>query len=57
VNLALNDAANVIEYYRAGNEAVEVDIVPHGPGPLYPRGRPERHAISARRQFHQALFA
>jgi uncharacterized protein len=24
VNLALNGAANVIEYYRAGNEAVEV---------------------------------
>jgi intracellular sulfur oxidation DsrE/DsrF family protein len=32
MNLALNNATNVIEYYRAKNEEVEVDIVTYGPG-------------------------
>jgi uncharacterized protein len=32
MNLALNDATNVIEYYRGKNEEVEVDIVAYGPG-------------------------
>src|SRR4051812_33898273 len=32
MNLALNNATNVIEYYRARNEDVEVDIVAYGPG-------------------------
>jgi intracellular sulfur oxidation DsrE/DsrF family protein len=32
MNLALNNATNVIEYYRAKNEDVEVEIVTYGPG-------------------------
>jgi hypothetical protein len=32
MNLALNNATNVIEYYRAKNEDVELDIVIYGPG-------------------------
>jgi intracellular sulfur oxidation DsrE/DsrF family protein len=32
MNLALNNATNVIEYYRAKNEDVELDIVTYGPG-------------------------
>ena len=32
MNLALNNATNVIEYYRTKNEAVDVDIVTYGPG-------------------------
>ena len=32
MNLALNNATNVIEYYRARNEDVDVDIVAYGPG-------------------------
>jgi hypothetical protein len=32
MNLALNNATNVIEYYREKNEDVEVDIVTYGPG-------------------------
>lgn len=32
MNLALNNATNVIEHYRARNEEVEVDIVTYGPG-------------------------
>jgi intracellular sulfur oxidation DsrE/DsrF family protein len=32
MNLALNNAGNVIEYYRGKNEDVEVDIVAYGPG-------------------------
>jgi intracellular sulfur oxidation DsrE/DsrF family protein len=32
MNLALNNAANVIEYYRATGEDVELDIVTYGPG-------------------------
>jgi intracellular sulfur oxidation DsrE/DsrF family protein len=32
MNLALNNASNVIEYYRARNEDVDVDIVTYGPG-------------------------
>ena len=32
MNLALNNATNVLEYYRAKNEDVEVDIVTYGPG-------------------------
>jgi len=32
MNLALNNATNVIEYYRARKEDVDVDIVTYGPG-------------------------
>jgi intracellular sulfur oxidation DsrE/DsrF family protein len=32
MNLALNNATNVIEHYRAKNEEVDVDIVTYGPG-------------------------
>jgi uncharacterized protein len=32
MNLALNNATNVIEYYREKNEDVEIDIVTYGPG-------------------------
>jgi intracellular sulfur oxidation DsrE/DsrF family protein len=32
MNLALNNATNVIEYYRAKGEEVAVDIVTYGPG-------------------------
>jgi intracellular sulfur oxidation DsrE/DsrF family protein len=32
MNLALNNATNVIEFYRAKNEDVDVDIVTYGPG-------------------------
>jgi len=32
MNLALNNATNVIEHYRVMNEDVEVDIVTYGPG-------------------------
>src|SRR6185369_6850092 len=32
MNLALNNATNVIEYYRAKGEDVNVDIVAYGPG-------------------------
>jgi intracellular sulfur oxidation DsrE/DsrF family protein len=32
MNLALNNATNVIEYYRARDEDVDVDIVTYGPG-------------------------
>src|SRR3954449_8263576 len=32
MNLALNNATNVIEHYRGNNEEVEVDIVTYGPG-------------------------
>src|SRR3954466_10441690 len=32
MNLALNNATNVIEHYRGKNEDVEVDIVTYGPG-------------------------
>jgi uncharacterized protein len=32
MNLALNNASNVIEYYRAKNEDVDIDIVAYGPG-------------------------
>ncbi|PDT74557.1 DsrE family protein [Bradyrhizobium sp. C9] len=32
MNLALNNATNVIEYYRARNEDVDIDIVTYGPG-------------------------
>jgi intracellular sulfur oxidation DsrE/DsrF family protein len=32
MNLALNNATNVVEYYRARNEEVDVDIVTYGPG-------------------------
>ena len=32
MNLALNNATNVIECYRAKNEDVDVDIVTYGPG-------------------------
>ena len=32
MNQVLNNATNVIEYYRAKNEDVDVDIVTYGPG-------------------------
>src|SRR5215475_11021598 len=32
MNLALNNATNVIEYYRSKNEDVDVEIVTYGPG-------------------------
>jgi uncharacterized protein len=32
MNLALNNATNVLEYYRGKNEDVEIDIVTYGPG-------------------------
>jgi intracellular sulfur oxidation DsrE/DsrF family protein len=32
MNMVLNNATNVIEYYRAKNEEVNVDIVAYGPG-------------------------
>ena len=32
MNLALNNATNVIEYYRAKGESVDVDVVTYGPG-------------------------
>ena len=32
MNLALNNASNVIETYRAKNEEVNIDIVTYGPG-------------------------
>jgi intracellular sulfur oxidation DsrE/DsrF family protein len=32
MNLALNNATNVVEYYRAKGEDVAVDIVTYGPG-------------------------
>jgi intracellular sulfur oxidation DsrE/DsrF family protein len=32
MNLALNNATNVIEYYRAKGEDINVDVVTYGPG-------------------------
>jgi intracellular sulfur oxidation DsrE/DsrF family protein len=32
MNLALNNATNVIEYYRAKDEDIDVDVVAYGPG-------------------------
>ena len=32
MNLALNNASNVLDYYRGKNEEVEIDIVAYGPG-------------------------
>src|SRR6201996_6271318 len=32
MNLALNNATNVIEYYRAKQQDVQVDLVTYGPG-------------------------
>jgi hypothetical protein len=32
MNMVLNNATNVIEYYRARNEDVDVEIVAYGPG-------------------------
>ena len=32
MNLALNNASNIIEYYRGKNEDVDIDIVACGPG-------------------------
>jgi uncharacterized protein len=32
MNMALNNATNVIEYYRARNEDAEIDVVAYGPG-------------------------
>jgi uncharacterized protein len=32
MNLALNNATNVIDYYRAKGESVDLDIVTYGPG-------------------------
>jgi intracellular sulfur oxidation DsrE/DsrF family protein len=32
MNLALNNATNIVEYYRGKNEDVDVDLVTFGPG-------------------------
>jgi uncharacterized protein len=32
MNLALNNAANIMEYYRDKNEDVDVEVVAYGPG-------------------------
>ena len=32
MNLALNNATNAIEYYRAKGEEIDVDVVTYGPG-------------------------
>jgi hypothetical protein len=32
MNMVLNNATNVIEYYRAKNEDVDVEVVAYGPG-------------------------
>jgi intracellular sulfur oxidation DsrE/DsrF family protein len=32
MNLALNNATNVLDYYRAKGESVDLDIVTYGPG-------------------------
>ena len=32
INLALNNVINVIEYYRAKGESVDIDLVAYGPG-------------------------
>jgi len=32
INLAPNNASNIIEYYRGKNEDVDIDIVAYGPG-------------------------
>src|SRR5271169_538581 len=32
MNMALNNATNVIEHYRGKNEEVDIDIVAYGPG-------------------------
>jgi uncharacterized protein len=32
INLALNNATNIIEYYRSKGEEVAVDVVTYGPG-------------------------
>ncbi len=32
INLALNNVTNVIEYYRAKGQSVDVDLVAYGPG-------------------------
>jgi len=32
MNLVLNNATNVVEYYRAKKESVDIDIVAYGPG-------------------------
>ena len=32
MNMALNNAGNVIDYYRARNEEVDLEIVAYGPG-------------------------
>ena len=32
MNLALNNVSNIIEYYKAKNEDVQVEVVTYGPG-------------------------
>ena len=32
MNLALNNASNVVDYYRSKGESVAVDVVTYGPG-------------------------
>jgi uncharacterized protein len=32
MNLALNNATNILDYYRTKNEDVEIDVVIYGPG-------------------------
>ncbi len=31
MNLALNNATNIMEYYKSKNETVQIDIVTYGP--------------------------
>lgn len=32
MNLALNNATNIMEYYKSKNETVQIDVVTYGPG-------------------------
>jgi uncharacterized protein len=45
MNMALNNATNVIEYYRARNEDVEIDVVAYGPGLHMLRASPVQDRI------------
>ena len=54
MNLALNNATNVIEYYRGKSEDVDVDIVTYGPGlhMLRDDTSPVKDRISVSRSWH-----
>ena len=54
MNLALNNAGNVIEYYRARKGDVEIDVVAYGPGLHMLRA--DTSPIKARlAAFHQSM--